>query len=429
VKISVIGTGYVGLVTCACFADLGNDVIGVDVDSAKIEKLQQGIIPIFEPGLKELIDRNRGQRLTFTTDLKYSVQNSDFIFIAVGTPPMESGEADLTYVKQAAASIGQNINGPKIVIDKSTVPVGMGDLVASIIEEHCGNRFPVEVVSNPEFLREGSAVHDFMNPDRILIGTNHLAAAERVAELYQPLEAEIMATDLRSAEMIKYASNAFLAVKISFINEIANLCEQVNADVTKVAHGMGLDSRIGAAFLNAGAGYGGSCFPKDVTALIQKAEKEGYDFKILKSVVAANEFQKRSMLQRIKEVLGPLEGKQIAVLGLAFKPNTDDMREAVSLEVIKLLLENGARVRAYDPAAMEQAGRLLPAVKLAGNAYEAVTGAQCLVILTEWNEFKEMDLMRVKSIMKTPVIVDGRNILDPAKIKALGFTYRGVGRR
>ncbi|MCK5219687.1 UDP-glucose/GDP-mannose dehydrogenase family protein [bacterium] len=428
-QICVVGTGYVGLVTCACFADLGNNVIGVDIDQAKIDKLNNNIIPIFEPGLKELIDRNLGKRLSFTTDLKAGVQSSEFIYIAVGTPPNERGEADLTAVKKVAAGIGKYLNGSKIVVDKSTVPVGMGDLVESIIEEHCGSPGQVQVVSNPEFLKEGSAVHDFMNPDRVLIGTNNQDAAGKVSELYQPLEAEIMITDLRSAEMIKYASNAFLATKITFINEIANLCERVNADVAKVAHGMGLDKRIGHAFLNAGAGYGGSCFPKDVSALVQKANKESYDFKILKAVIAANDFQKRSMLDRIKKVLGPLEGKQIGVLGLAFKPNTDDLREAVAMEIIHLLMENGARIRAYDPAAMEAAQVLLPGVKFSENAYAVAEGAHCLVVFTEWNEFKEMDLERVKASMRTPNIVDGRNIYDPAKVKALGFNYRGVGRK
>jgi UDPglucose 6-dehydrogenase len=431
VKICVVGTGYVGLVTCACFADLGNEVIGVDVDPEKIKKLQLGEVPIYEPGLKELIDHNLNKRLTFTTDLKQGVQQAEFIFIAVGTPPAASGtgEADLTAVKQVAAGIGQYLNGRKIVVDKSTVPVGMGDLVASIIEEHGGTEHKVDVVSNPEFLKEGSAVHDFMHPDRVLIGTNDAAAAERVCELYKPLEANIMVTDLRSAEMIKYASNAFLATKITFINEIANLCEKVDADVTKVAHGMGMDTRIGPAFLNAGAGYGGSCFPKDVSALIQKAKKEGYDLKVLNAVVEANASQKRSMLTRIKDVLGPLEGKQIAALGLSFKPDTDDLREAVAVEVIHLLQENGARVRAYDPAALEHAEKELPGVKLMDNAYSAVEGAHCMVIFTEWNEFKEMDLARVKTLMKTPLIVDGRNIYDPQKVKAMGFTYRGVGRK
>jgi UDPglucose 6-dehydrogenase len=428
-KICVVGTGYVGLVSCACFADLGNDVIGVDVDAAKVENLRKGILPIFEPGIKELVDRHLGKRLRFTTDLKEGVQASEFIFIAVGTPPGQNGEADLSYVKEVAAGIGRNLNGPKIVVDKSTVPVGMGDLVDSIMEENCCIEYRVDVVSNPEFLREGSAVHDFMNPDRILIGAENRQAAEKVSELYKPLDAEIVITDLRSAEMIKYASNAFLATKITFINEIANLCERVNADVSKVAHGMGMDARIGAAFLNAGAGYGGSCFPKDVMALIQIANKEGYEFKVLKAVVEANDFQKRSMVGRIKEVLGPLEGKQIAALGLSFKPNTDDLREAVALDVIRLLLDSGARVRAYDPAAMAHAKALLPGVKFVENAYAAAEGAHCLVIFTEWNEFKEMDLERVRGVMRSPIIVDGRNIYDPEKVKALGFTYRGVGRK
>jgi UDPglucose 6-dehydrogenase len=428
-KICVVGTGYVGLVSCACFADLGNEVIGVDVDQAKVANLSKGILPIFEPGVKELVDRHLGKRLRFTTDLREGVQASDFIFIAVGTPPGQNGEADLTYVKEVAAGIGRHLNGPKIVVDKSTVPVGMGDLVDSIVEENCGGGHRVDVVSNPEFLREGSAVHDFMNPDRILIGAENRQAAEKVSELYNPLDAKIVITDLRSAEMIKYASNAFLATKITFINEIANLCERVGADVSKVAHGMGMDARIGAAFLNPGAGYGGSCFPKDVMALIHIANKEGYEFKVLKAVVEANDFQKRSMLGRIKEVLGPLEGKQIAALGLSFKPNTDDLREAVAVDVIRLLLDGGARVRAYDPAAMGHAQALLPGVKFAENAYAAAEGAHCLVIFTEWNEFKEMDMKRVHAAMRSPIIVDGRNIYDPEKVKALGFTYRGVGRK
>jgi UDPglucose 6-dehydrogenase len=428
-KLCIVGTGYVGLVSCACFADLGNDVIGVDKDPGKIERLRQGQLPIFEPGLKELVDRNLGKRLRFTTDLGEGVRGSDYIFIAVGTPPLANGEADLTQVKEAAAGIGKHLNGPKLVIDKSTVPVGMGDLVRSIIEEHGGTAYPVEVISNPEFLREGSAVYDFMKPDRILIGTDQAEVAERFAELYKPLKAQILITDLRSAEMIKYASNAFLATKITFINEIANLCERVNADVAKVAYGMGLDKRISPDFLNAGAGYGGSCFPKDVSALVHIAEREGYEFKVLKAVVEANEHQKRSMVARVKEVLGPLEGKQIGALGLSFKPNTDDLREAVAVEVIRLLQSAGARVRAYDPAAMEQARAVLPEVKFMDNAYAVAEGAHCLILFTEWNEFTEMDLVRIKAAMRTPVIVDGRNIFDPDKVKAMGFTYRGVGRK
>ncbi len=429
-KICVVGTGYVGLVTSACFADLGNDVIGVDIDENKVTILNQGEIPIYEPGLKEMVDRNLGKRLKFTTDLKQGVEQSEFIFIAVGTPPdARTGEADLTAVKAVAEGVGRHLNGTKIVVDKSTVPVGMGDLVASIIEETAGTDHQVHVVSNPEFLKEGSAIYDFMNPDRVLIGTDNEQAGERLKELYKPLEADIMVTDLRSAEMIKYASNAFLATKITFINEIANLCEKVNADVAKVAYGMGSDKRIGHAFLNAGAGYGGSCFPKDVLALVQKANKEGYDFKVLKAVIAANDAQKESMLIRIKEEIGPLEGKVIGALGLAFKPNTDDLREAVAIHVIEKLLENGARVRAYDPAAMAHTKTILPDVKYMDNAYDVADGAHCLVIFTEWNEFKEMDLNRLKAAMKTPVLVDGRNIFNPQKAKAAGFQYRGVGRK
>lgn len=429
-KICVVGTGYVGLVTSACFADLGNEVIGVDIDQKKVEILNKGEIPIYEPGLKEMVDRNLGKRLSFTTELKHGVEASEFIFIAVGTPPdPQTGEADLSAVKAVAHGVGQYLNDTKIVVDKSTVPVGMGDLVASIIEDEAGTDYQVHVVSNPEFLKEGSAIHDFMNPDRVLIGTEDTWAGQRVKELYQPLEAEIVITDLRSAEMIKYASNAFLATKITFINEIANLCEKVNADVTKVAHGMGLDKRIGLSFLNAGAGYGGSCFPKDVMALVQKAGKENYELKVLKAVIAANQVQQDSMLTRIKEEIGPLEGKVIGALGLAFKPNTDDLREAVAIRVIAKLIENGARVRAYDPAAMDHARKILPTVKYMDNAYEVAQGAHCLVVFTEWNEFKEMDLERLKSMMKTPVIVDGRNIFDPEKAKTTGFQYRGVGRK
>ena len=427
-KICVVGTGYVGLVTCACFADLGNEVIGIDIDENKIARLNQGEVPIFEPGLKDLLERNLNKRLNFTSDLKKGVQESEFIFVAVGTPPDKSGEADLSAIKAVAAGIGKNLNGDKIVINKSTVPVGMGDLVASIVEEHSQKSYKVRVVSNPEFLREGSAIHDFMHPDRIIIGTDDKVAAQRVAELYAPISAIIMVTDLRSAEMIKYASNAFLATKITFINEIANLCEKVKADVIKVAKGMGTDTRIGAAFLNAGLGYGGSCFPKDILALVQKSEREGYDFKVLKAVIDANQYQKKSTINRIKEILGPLEGKLIGALGLAFKPDTDDLREAVALEVIPLLLESGARVKAYDPAAMQIASDVLPGVKFVDNAYAVAEQADCLVVFTEWNEFKEIDLNRLKQLMKTPIILDGRNIYDPAKMKSLGFNYRGIGR-
>jgi UDPglucose 6-dehydrogenase len=431
-ELCVIGVGYVGLVTATCFADLGNHVVCVDTDKKKIAGLKQGHIPIYEPGLEEMVRRNhKDKRLVFTTDLKTGLAGAEVAFIAVGTPSMSSGEANLDYVKEVARGIGRHCAGELIVVDKSTVPVGMGDMVASLIEEEIEHRkakHRVAVVSCPEFLREGSALHDFMNPDRIVIGCADRRPADKVAELFQNLPGEKMITDLRSAEMIKYASNAFLATKISFINEIANLCERVDADVSQVADGMGLDKRIGAAFLNAGAGYGGSCFPKDVSALVQIAEKEGYGFQILKSVMAVNELQKRGMLARIKKLVGTFEGKTFAVLGLAFKANTDDMRDAVSIDLCRGLIEKGARVRAFDPAAMEHAHRLLPAVRLCSDAMDAARGAHCLVILTEWNEFKDLNLAAVKKAMKTPIIVDGRNIYDPAKVKKLGFAYQGVGR-
>lgn len=431
-KLCVIGVGYVGLVTGACFADLGNRVTCVDVDKKKVAGLKKGKMPIYEPGLEEVVKRNlKNKRLICSTDLKEGLKGADLVFIAVGTPSLPSGEANLGYVKEVARGIGRLVDHDLIVIDKSTVPVGMGDMVESLVLEEMEKRrvkHKVEVVSCPEFLREGSAIHDFSNPDRIVIGTRDRHVAEKVAELFKPLPGEILITDLRSAEMIKYASNAFLATKISFINEIANLCERVGADVLKVSEGMGLDKRIGAAFLNAGAGYGGSCFPKDVSALVKIADKEGYNFQILKSVMDVNEYQKKSMLARIKSSVGTLEGKVFAVLGLAFKPNTDDMRDAVSQDVIEGLLEKGARVRAYDPAAAEAAKKLMPQLKICDSPYDAAQGAHCLVVLTEWNEFKELDLAKMKSVMKTPVIVDGRNIYDPAKARKLGFSYRGIGR-
>jgi UDPglucose 6-dehydrogenase len=432
VELCVVGVGYVGLVTGSCFADLGNHVTCVDVDKKKIADLNKGKIPIFEPGLEEMVRRNhKDKRLRFSTDLKAGLKNAEVVFIAVGTPSLPNGEANLEYVKEVARGIGRDCGGNLIVVDKSTVPVGMGDMVESLVEEELTQRsakHKVQVASCPEFLREGSALQDFMNPDRIVIGARDPKTAERVAELFKNLPGKRVLTDLRSAEMIKYASNAFLATKISFINEIANLCEHLNADVIRVAEGMGLDKRIGAAFLNAGAGYGGSCFPKDVSALAQIAEKEGYNFQILKSVMSVNDHQKRSMLTRIKKLVGTFEGKTFGVLGLAFKGNTDDMRDAVSLDVIKGLKEKGARIQAFDPAAMEHAKRLLPGVKLCGSAMEAAKGAHCLVVLTEWNEFKDLDLAAFKRVMKTPILIDGRNLYEPQKVKKLGFAYQGVGR-
>lgn len=426
-KLCVIGVGYVGLVTGACLSDLGNNVICVDIDEKKIKNLKKGILPIYEPGLEELIKRNK-TRLKFTTNIKEGIQKSDIIFIAVGTPPKENGEADLTYVKDAAKSIGKYINGYKIIIDKSTVPVGMGDLVESIIYDRSKGKIKFDVVSCPEFLREGSAIYDFMHPDRIVIGAKNKTAANKVAEIFQPLNTKIIITDLRSAEMIKYASNSFLATKISFINEIANICEKVGADVETVAMGMGLDKRIGRLFLNAGAGFGGSCFPKDVAALINIALNEDYDPIILKAVMETNRLQRKSIVTKIKKLLGTIEGRMIGILGIAFKPETDDIREAVSIEVMNSLLEKGCRLKAYDPAAIENAKKVIKDVKYVKNAYETAENAECLVILTEWNEFKELDLKKIKKLMKLPNIVDGRNIYDPEIVKKLGFNYIGVGR-
>jgi UDPglucose 6-dehydrogenase len=428
-KISVFGAGYVGLVTGACFADLGHRVLLADIDRKKIAMLRKGKIPIFEPGLDEVVKRNARQgRLVFTTEQPRAVRESDILFIAVGTPPLPNGEADQSQVKTVAKTIGTYLNGDKIIVNKSTVPVGMGDLVASIVREQKGGRHKFSVVSNPEFLREGNAVHDFMNPDRIVIGASDPRAADMVAQLFRPLNARITMTDVRSAEMIKYASNAFLACKISFINEIAALCDRVGADVNEVAAGMGQDRRIGAAFLSAGAGFGGSCFPKDTLALISVSERESLEAKLLRSVVQVNAEQRKRMLEKVKDAVGPLEGRLIAVWGLAFKANTDDMREAVSVDIIGLLRSAGARIKAYDPAAMANARRSLPGIAFARDPYDAVRDADGLLILTEWNEFKEADLGRVKSLMRKPAIIDGRNIFDLKTVKALGFTYRGVGR-
>jgi len=428
-KLAIVGTSYVGLVYGACFADLGHRVACVDIDAGKIALLRKGKVPIFEPGLDELVARNRRSgRLTFTTDIGKPVKASEVIFIAVGTPSKPNGEADLSQVTQVARDIAKHINGYKIIVNKSTVPVGMGDLVASIIRERRGPRCRFSVVSNPEFLREGSAVHDLMNPDRIVIGASDPKAAETVAGIFRPLNAPILITDVRSAEMVKYASNAFLATKISFVNEIAALCDRVGADVAEVTRGMGLDKRIGPHFLSAGAGFGGSCFPKDTLALMHQAEREGLEMKLLRSTFSVNTEQKKRMVEKLKELAGPLEGKMVAVWGLAFKANTDDMREAVSVDVIRLLRDSGARVRAYDPAAMPNAKRLLPGLATGRDPYETARGADALLILTEWNEFKEADLKRVKGLMAQPNIVDGRNICDIKQVRELGFNYRGVGR-
>jgi UDPglucose 6-dehydrogenase len=430
-NICVVGTGYVGLVTGAVFADLGNDVVCVDNDRAKIDALKAGRMPIYEPGLEEMVARNvEDRRLGFTTDLGAGIRHGDVIFIAVGTPSKDSGETDLSHVEAVAAEIGRLMDRYKVVVNKSTVPVGTGELVREVIGRHQPRPVEFDVVSNPEFLREGSAIEDTLRPDRIVIGAPTQQVAMTLVELYAPIERPMIITDLPSAEVIKYASNAFLAAKISFINAIANICEAAGADVTQVMKGMGLDPRIGGAFLQAGLGYGGSCFPKDVDSLIHTAGRLGYDFKLLRSIVEINRERAAHLVGTVAKALGPLDDKTVAVLGLAFKPNTDDMREAKSVEVVQLLHAAGARIRAYDPAAMDNARRLLPAgVTFSDSPYEAAEGAHAIVLVTEWNEFKYLNLERLRGLLKRPVIVDGRNLWEPERMRRLGFEYHSVGRK
>jgi UDPglucose 6-dehydrogenase len=428
-QICVVGVGYVGLVTGACFADLGNKVVALDVDAKRIANLQKGIMPIYEPGLDELVKRNvAAGRLSFTTSYAGALKGTEFAFIAVGTPSGVNGEADLQYVAAAAKSIAQNMTGPLVIINKSTVPIGTGDWVADIVKGALAQPVDFSVVSCPEFLREGSAIADFMSPHRTVIGSLHREAAEKVAQLHLPLRAPIVITDLRTAEMIKYASNAFLATKISFMNELADLCECVGADVKEVAAGMGYDARIGRHFLDAGLGWGGSCFPKDVKALAYMSKVRGLTPRILDSVTEVNYDRRSGAVAHLSEMVGGLKGKTIGLLGLAFKPNTDDMREAPSIDIVAHLIEAGATVRGYDPVAMEVARHILPAVELFKDPYEMASGCDGVMVVTEWNEFKQLDLDQLKSVLKQPVIFDGRNIYDPSIMKERGFTYRAVGR-
>lgn len=429
-QITVIGVGYVGIVTGACFADLGNKVVALDVNEKRIENLNKGIMPIYEPGLEELVRRNvQAGRLSFTTSYADAVKDAEFVFIAVGTPSGVNGEADLQYVAAAAKSIAEHMTHPLIIINKSTVPIGTGDWVADIVKRSQPHPVDFSVVSCPEFLREGTAISDFMNPHRTVIGSLDREAANKVAQLHLPLRAPIVITDLRTAEMIKYASNAFLATKISFINEVAEICEALGADVKEVAAGMGYDARIGRHFLDAGLGWGGSCFPKDVKALAYMAEENGIEPRILNTVMDVNYDRRRLAVRRTETMLGgSLKGKTIGLLGLAFKPNTDDMRDAPSIDIAQELNAAGAVVRGYDPVAMEVARPLLPAVDMYDNPYDMAKGCDALIVVTEWNEFKQLDLSRIKSLLNSPVIYDGRNIYDPAVMRELGFTYRGVGR-
>jgi UDPglucose 6-dehydrogenase len=428
-KICVIGVGYVGLVTGTCFADLGNQVACIDIDEAKVEKLKAGRMPIYEPGLEEMVRRNvQMGRLHFTTSYEEGVKDAEFVFIAVGTPSGVDGEADLKYVRMAAESIAAVIDHPLTIVNKSTVPVGTGDWVADIVEKYKINDVDFAVVSNPEFLREGSAVLDFMNPDRIVLGSLNQKAAEQVAQLYLSLRAPIMVTDLRTAEMIKYASNAYLANRISFINEIASICEALGADVKEVTVGMGYDKRIGASYLDAGVGYGGSCFPKDVKALEHMAAIHGCHPQLLRAVMEINRDQRRLVVQKLRDLLGTLDEMVIGILGLAFKPNTDDMRDAPAAEIIHLLQNEGARIKAYDPVAMEVAKGVLNDVTYCANPYEVAEGSDALVVMTEWNEFKHLDRARIKKAMRQPFLIDGRNVYDVEEMQSLGFVYRGMGR-
>ncbi|HOS79023.1 MAG TPA: UDP-glucose/GDP-mannose dehydrogenase family protein [Anaerolineae bacterium] len=429
-NIAVIGVGYVGLVSGACFADLGNRVICLDINTERIANLKQNILPIYEPGLEELVERNvKAGRLSFTTSYAEAIQEAEFVFIAVGTPSDVDGQADLRYVRMATESIADVMDHPLIIVNKSTVPVGTGDWVAEIIRNRRPDAPEFAVVSCPEFLREGSAISDFMNPDRTVLGSTNKDAAAKVAQLHLPLRSAIMITDLRTAEMIKYASNAFLATKISFINEIANICEALGADVKEVAAGMGLDKRIGRFFLDAGIGWGGSCFPKDVKALAYMAETEGRHPHLLHAVMDINADQRQAPVRKLREIFPEdLKGKVVGLLGLAFKPNTDDMRDAPSIDIVHSLLRAGARVRAYDPVAMPGASALLPDVEMMPDPYTLAEGADALILVTEWNEFKHLDLARIKTVLCAPVFIDGRNIYDPQTMAALGFIYRGIGR-
>ena len=426
----VIGTGYVGLVTGVCFADLGNTVHCLDIDHDRIAKINKGIMPIYEPGLEEIVERNvNAGRLFFTTDYEKALENVDFAFIAVGTPTGVSGEADLQYVREAAESIAQAAGRSLIVVNKSTVPVGTGDTVAEIMDKTRRKaNVDFSVVSNPEFLREGSAISDFMNPDRIVLGSTEQNPAEEAAKLYAPLRAPVLITDLRTAEMIKYASNAFLATRISFINEIANICDELGADVREVADGMGMDKRIGRSFLDAGLGWGGSCFPKDVKALAHMAVLHNTNPQLLQAVMDINLNQRRRVVYRLRNLLGgSLMEKEIGILGLSFKPNTDDMRDAPAVDIIQLLENEGAKARAYDPQAMENASRQIPDLELCENPYQVAEGADALVLATEWNEFKQLDFQRIFGLMRTPVLVDGRNQWDSKRLRDIGFTYFGIG--
>jgi UDPglucose 6-dehydrogenase len=430
--IAVIGTGYVGLVSGACFADFGVEVTCVDIDAEKVARLTAGDVPIYEPGLEQLVIKNsQAGRLHFTTDVKAAIEQALVIFLAVGTPPNEDGSVDMRYIEAAARSIGEHMNGYKVIVTKSTVPVGTSERLRRLIREHQKTKCNFGMVSNPEFLREGAAINDFMRPDRVVIGSRDEEAIAIMRDLYRPLyliETPFVITSPEGAELIKYAANAFLATKISFINEIANLCDLIGCDVHDVARAMGMDRRIGGKFLHPGPGFGGSCFPKDIRALGSLARELEGESLIVDAVIEVNERQRTAMIQKIERLVGDIKGKNIAVLGLAFKPETDDMREAPAIDVIRGLIKRGATVRAYDPVAASEAKKILPDINYAEDEYAAVEGADALVFVTEWNQFRALDMKRIRELMKSPKIADLRNMYEPDSMRELGFDYVGVGR-
>ena len=428
-NVCIIGAGYVGLVTGACLADLGHNVVCVDNDKKKIDTLKKGSIPFYEKGLEQMIERNKkAKRLLFISSIKEGVKKSLVVFICVGTPSKANGEADLSYVEHVAKEIARSLSSYRLIVEKSTVPVETGKWVEHTIKINVRKKIKFDIASNPEFLREGSAIEDFMRPDRIVVGVQSKKAKKILLELYKTIEAEVVVTDIKSAELIKHASNSFLAAKISFINSVANVCEHTGADITKVAYGMGLDQRIGKGFLEAGIGYGGSCFPKDVDAFMHISGKLGYDFGILKAARKVNEEQKALFVRKIEEALWIVKGKTIGVLGLAFKPNTDDMRSAPSIDIINSLRESGARIKAYDPQAMKNARSILKGVTFCKDPYEIARASDAVAVVTEWHEFRVMDLKRIKKLMKNPLVIDGRNIFDPERMQRLGFRYISMGR-
>lgn len=430
--IAVIGTGYVGLVTGACFAEFGVDVTCVDVDVEKVNKLNNGVIPIYEPGLDKIVEKNSAAgRLHFTTSITEAVEQAQVVFLAVGTPPKEDGSPDMSYYQQAAKDVAGAMNGYKVLVTKSTVPVGTGKWLREFVSENLKFQTEFGVASNPEFLREGAAIEDFMRPDRVVIGSNESRAIDVMKELYRPLyliETPIVITSLEAAELIKYAANAFLATKITFINEIANLCDAIGCDVHDVARGMGMDNRIGRKFLHPGPGYGGSCFPKDTRALTTVADAFGVETRIVDAVIEANDRQRDAMIPKIEKLVGSLDGKKIGLLGLSFKPETDDMRESPAIEIVGEMIRRGASVKAYDPVAMDEARHHISGIDYATDEYDAIAGADALVIVTEWNQFRALDMEKVKELLNSPKIADLRNIYEPADMREMGFEYVGVGR-